>query len=93
VSKQLSIDEMLDAMHELGLDSVTGFENQVEQLASTMAETLADALDINCGEATYQGTAFAGTCAPFWPKRADQPVPECIEHFDVGADWEADDEA
>lgn len=94
MSIQLSADEMLEVLSETSHPLAASFRTQVEATASAMATAIAQVLDCNAGEATFQGVAMAGTCAPFRPRTAGQPVPPAFEHWDVGGhgDWEAEAE-
>jgi hypothetical protein len=47
-----------------------------------MADTIAAALGVTAGPATFEGTAFAGTCAPFRPAFPGQPCPSPLSDYD-----------
>ena len=90
---QLSIDQMLDVLNEI---DPTGnntdfklFRDMVETVATNLARAVAYRLGIECGEASFEGVAFAGTCVPFYPKAPDQALPEVFVmlDFDRASEW------
>ena len=97
-NKKLSIDEMLDALRWLAERDGEGslderlheLKLRVEDVADDVATELANALDIESGVASSEERDFGGTLVPFWPKAADQPVPEVFEELglDPSGDWE-----
>lgn len=83
---QLKIDEMLEAFADLkGFDNpdFIAHKQLIEAAATRLADDLAKRLGVNNGPATFEGLGFAGTCAPFWPKSAEQPCPEVIAEYDA----------
>lgn len=82
MTKLLKLDEMLDVAQGIGLVTFDGYRASIEAIASSLATEIARELDIDCGKATFEGTAFAGTCAPFYPKIAGQECPAPIDAFD-----------
>ncbi len=96
MSIQLNPDEMLEALSGFATDEATPphprfdeFRDRLESLASEMAGALAASLGVNCGDASFEGLAFAGTCAPFQPRTHRQPCPDVLAMLDPGAvaDW------
>ena len=57
-----------------------------EFLATGLATDLAKHLGVECGRATFEGLAFAGTCAPFYARTIDQPCPPALAQHDSG-EW------
>ncbi|MCG7629051.1 hypothetical protein MHM88_14665 [Epibacterium sp. MM17-32] len=84
MSIQLKTDEMLEVLFYTGHPQAALFQRQLEQLADTMADEVAEVLQINRnGPASFEGLAFAGTCAPFEPRSRDQPCPGFLLDFDI----------
>lgn len=93
MSLQLNLEEMIDALREVGETSqVDIFSCQLQTIGTQMAAILAQKLDVRCGPAEND---LGGFCAPFYPKSADQTEPPEIlaRHDDGGADdWTYDHE-
>ena len=87
MAKILNIDDMLEAAENSEMPYLRMHVNQVEEAANSLARALAAHLNINVGTADWQGEAFGGTCAPFYPKFDGQPCPEEIDRGDEGGDW------
>lgn len=47
------------------------------------------ALDVDAGDACFEGTAFGGTCAPFRPRFPGQPCPAPLTDYD-SEEWDQD---
>lgn len=81
---QLKPDEMLDFLRWAGHSSYPLLkqmvENQADILAAAVAETFPE-LTVR-DSASFEGTAFAGTCVPFEPT-VRGPVPEVLQFFAV----------
>ena len=92
MTKLLNLDEMLDCAREIGLPEADVWAGQLEAIGSTMAACIADKLGVIAGDASAEGVAFAGTCAPFNPAFDDQPCPEALEMFDPEGDWGSEGE-
>jgi hypothetical protein len=90
MSIQLNIDNMLDVLSDLDHPEFSGFVACIEAIASAMALKIAEKLDCATDNATFQGSDFAGTCAPFRPKTAGQPFPEVFQNYDDPSEWEED---
>lgn len=90
MSIQLKTDEMLEIIGAIDVERAAALQKRLEALATEMAQFIGHHFDCEYGDATFEGTAFAGTCAPFNPKRVGQELPECFAHYDEGGDWEAD---
>ncbi len=60
----------------------------VEEALDMLADKVAAHYGVEKGETTWEGKAFGGLCASFYPKTADQPCPEMLEEGDPGGDWE-----
>lgn len=88
MSYQLKLDEMLDALCNSGHPQAEQFKRLVEATADVLASALCHQLDIECDTASFQGTAFAGTCVPFRPKHVGQSLPEAIANYDDPEEWE-----
>lgn len=93
MTKLLKIDEMLDVITELCPETESAaLVGEVEQLADKLAEAIVRVTGFHAGGASYQGSAFAGTCVGFYRKTADQPVPEVFEALDPDEEVELLDE-
>ena len=92
MSLQLNLDEMLEALGDIDHPEFADILKGVENLANRAAVLLAEHFDCLTDTATFDGVAFAGTCAPFRPKFAGQDCPEGLSQFDDGGadDWESD---
>jgi hypothetical protein len=73
---------MLECLITLNHPTAAGFQAILEAAGNAMAQLLAKELNIAAGSATFQGTAFAGTCTPFTPISEDQPCPAPICNYD-----------
>lgn len=90
----LKTDEILEALQSIEHPRAASYLAQLEALVDNMASDLGQALGINAGSATFEGTGFAGTAAPFRPAHPGQLLPDAIEHYDTASEWDADsDEA
>ena len=87
--KILSIDEMLEAAHEVfPKRQYQHHVRAIEEAATQLGEALANHLNIRInGPATFE-SAFGGTCVTFRPKNGNQPCPDAIQHKDTSGDWE-----
>lgn len=90
MGKQLKLDEMLEVLTRLNHPQAVGLTAALESIGTHMANIIGEELCIRTDAATFQGLAFAGLCAPFFPRFDGQPVPEVLEDIDEGADWEFD---
>lgn len=88
MSKQLTIDRMLEAALDSEMPGTAQFIEQAENLATILARNLATHLDVETQAAIWQGRAFGGTCARFGPTKPSQPCPDVIHAGDVTGDWE-----
>lgn len=93
MTKLLNLDEMLEVTQQVEPKMGVYFKDALEAIGTLMACVIANRLDVECGVATSEGTAFAGTCASFRPKHPGQPCPEPLTHYD-SEEWddEADDD-
>ncbi|HUZ91548.1 MAG TPA: hypothetical protein VMU78_06580, partial [Methylocella sp.] len=82
MAKQLTLDEMLDCLVSINHPTARTCQAIVEAIGTVMAETIAAALGVSAGPATFEGAAFAGTCAPFRPAFPGQPCPTLLAHYD-----------
>ena len=90
MTKQLTLDEMLDCLITINHPTARISQAIIEATGTIMADTIATALGITAGPATFEGTAFAGTCAPFAPAFPDQPCPAPLSLYDP-KEWATDD--
>lgn len=90
MAKQLSLDEMLEVLLQCDQPRGEQYLTLVETLGCMLAADVAKALRVTAGPATFQGTAFAGTCAPFFPAFEGQSVPALLATYDVDGEWEID---
>lgn len=88
----LRLEEMVDSLHQMGETAYAGiFRRQLELVGTQMAEIIASKLDIDYGPARCEQVEFAGCCATFHPKRADQEEPPFpINQYDSDGEWEDD---
>jgi hypothetical protein len=87
MTKLLTLDEMLEVLIAIGHPAADALQTATEGLATAMAQMIARDLDVAAGAASFRGTAFAGTCAPFRPSFRGQPCPESLTHYDSG-EWD-----
>lgn len=92
MTKTLTLDEMLDCIEILGdKELAKAFARQLESIGDDMRNHLATRLGVGSGTACREPSAFAGTCATFFPSFPGQPCPHPLTEFDV-AEWELDEE-
>ena len=83
MTKQLNIDEMLDVLSDLGHPAYSALRGMVEAAADQCAEAIKEVVPgIETGKASFEGTAFAGTCVAFWSATPKQPCPLVLRDFD-----------
>ena len=89
MSIQLNLDEMLEALGALEPEGAAHWQHDIETIGTKMAARIGELCGCMAGEATSQGVAFAGTCAPFQPLTHGQPIPEALQGLDEGGepDW------
>jgi hypothetical protein len=92
MTKQLTLDEMLECLITMNHPTAPGFKAVIEATGTAIAETLATALGVKAGHATFEGVDFAGTCAPFRPAFEGQPAPHPLSLYDP-EEWQTDDPA
>lgn len=93
MATQMKLDEMLEALQAIVPEKAERFEAILCATGTEMASILAQHHDCEHGEATMEGVAFAGICAPFMPRYRNQPFPEEWEMFDDGGREEWEEEA
>jgi len=91
MTKQLNLDEMLEVCLQLNSELGDIYQKLLETIGTQMADYIAAKLDVKSDAATFQGTGFAGTCAPFWPKYPGQECPEALKPYDP-QEWDDDEE-
>lgn len=89
MSKVLKIDEMLEVLNEIGHPQAADFVAQVEILGDSIAQAIADALNVNHGPSAFD---MGETCAAFTPKFRGQRCPEAIDTKDAGGEWDDEDD-
>lgn len=89
MTKQLTLDEMLECLIALEHETGPRLQATLEAIGSLMAQMIAAKLQVAAGAATFQGTAFAGTCAPFTPRFPGQSCPDLLSRYDSG-EWDHD---
>ncbi|KQS84297.1 hypothetical protein [Rhizobium sp. Leaf383] len=87
MSFQMKIDEMLDALCNMGHHEAAALTTLVETTANTLSAALCKSLLIECDPASFQGAAFAGTCVPFYPALEGQELPPEIAPYDDKEEW------
>ena len=92
MAKQLTIDEMMECAKDAGMPGADAFIRGFENMATALAQSLAHHLHVTCGDASFQGTALAGTCAPFMPRKPGQPCPEPLAQYDE-SEWDDNEES
>ena len=65
MTKIVSLGEMLECLIALGHPTARTCQSVMEAVGTVMAETIADELRVVDGAASFEGAAFAGTCARF----------------------------
>src|SRR5208282_6745947 len=73
---------MLDCLIAMTHPTARTCQAVVEAIGTVMADTIATTLGVTAGAATFEGTAFAGTCAPFRPAFPGQPCPSPLSDYD-----------
>jgi hypothetical protein len=89
MAKQLTLDELLDCLTVMNHPSARACQAVVEAIGTIMADTIAAALGVTAGAATFQGAFLAGTCAPFRPAFPGQPCPSPLSDYD-SEEWDDD---
>jgi len=84
MSIQLNIDEMLEILNFLEHPDYQRVKEVTEDLATELAQMVevVEPRLVSIGDAFFEGTGFAGTCAPFEP-REKGPCPKVLEFFDI----------
>lgn len=90
MSYQIKLDEALEALQAVNPDLARPLENILCAAGDAIGVLLAEALDIEAGECTMQGMAFAGICLPLNPRYQDQPLPDALEGLDDDEAWDND---
>jgi hypothetical protein len=88
MTKDLSIDRMLEAALDSDMPGLAQFVEMAESFATMLAKNLATHLDIEAQDAIWQGLAFGGLCARFGPTRPNQRCPAAIGDQDSEGGWE-----
>lgn len=86
MAKQLNIDEMLQLCTDLGLPDASEYVSAIEEVGSRMAAAIANRLNVEAGDATFEGLGFAGTCAPFYARHKGQRCPVALREYD-SSEW------
>lgn len=86
MTKLLIIDEMLDVLSNIQHPKFSDIRTSVERLADQIGEVVADALGVECGAASYEGSDFGGTCVAFYAPKQGRPCPEPLRAFD-STEW------
>jgi hypothetical protein len=86
MTKLLTLDEMLEILLTLKHPAASACQIALEAIGSAMARRIARELQVDAGSATFQGTAFAGTCAAFRPSFPGQPCPPTLADYDA-TEW------
>lgn len=86
MTKQLTLDEMLETLHALKHPTASDCQIALEAIGSAMARMIAHETRVDAGPATFQGTAFAGICASFRPSFPGQPCPPTLADYDA-TEW------
>jgi hypothetical protein len=89
MAKQLTLDEMLDLLTVTQHLATRSYQAVVEAIGTIMADTIAAALGVTAGAATFQGAFLAGTCAPFRPAFPGQHCPSPLSDYD-SEEWDDD---
>jgi hypothetical protein len=89
MAKQLTLDEMIESLTLMNHPAAGACQAVIEAIGTLMADTIAAALGVTAGPATFEGTAFAGTCAPFRPTYPGQPCPSPLSDYDP-EEWDND---
>lgn len=86
MTKTLTLDEMLDCLEMLKDPAAPALARALEAVGDLMAGTLARTLNVEFGATRREESAFAGTCATFWPKVPGQVCPEPLAMYDA-TEW------
>lgn len=88
MAKILNTDDVLEAVTKDNIPETEILVQTMVEALDMLAAKVAAHYGIEKGETTWEGKAFGGLCASFYPKTADQPCPEMIDDGDPGGDWE-----
>ncbi len=89
MAKQLTLDEMLDCLIAMNHPTARTCQAVVEAIGTVMADTIAAALCVTAGAATFEGATLAGTCALFRPAFSGQSCPSPLSDYD-SEEWDDD---
>jgi hypothetical protein len=87
MAKQPTLDELLDCLTVMNHPTARACQAVIEAIGTVMADTIAAALGVTAGAATFQGAALAGTCSPFRPAFPGQPCPSPLSDYD-SEEWD-----
>ncbi len=82
MSAQLTLDEMLQALTDLGDPRAQDYRALLESIGTVMAQTLAGKLGVIALPAISEGPDLAGTCAGFRAAFEGQDCPAELAAFD-----------
>ena len=83
MAKQLTLDELLDCLTVMNYPTARTCQAVIEAIGTVMADSIAAALGVTAGAATFQGAALAGKCSPFRPAFPGQPCPSPLSDYDL----------
>lgn len=87
MSYQMKLDEMQEVLSNLEHPQADAFEQALCSIGNAMAAAIGATLDIEHGETTQEGRAFAGMCCPFHPRYRNQPLHEAMNYMDAEEEW------
>lgn len=90
MSKILDVNQLLMLAQYRNTRADKSLIIAVEAATSALAVSVADMFDveIDVSGVTYQGEAFGGLCASFYPKHQNQSCPPELQQADPEGDWE-----
>lgn len=98
MSKILTIDEMLCMLNNERADAcalnveqqtrLAGLFERVRQIGTEAGQLVADVLGVKVDDCAYDDPEMGGHACCIRPAHEGQEMPEALENFDCGADWE-----
>jgi hypothetical protein len=82
MTKLLTVDEMLDVLAVVDPATYGQGVAVLEALGTMLANRIGEKLGVGNGPANKEHSAFAGTCAGFWPASEGQECPSPLNEYD-----------
>lgn len=89
LAKQLTLDEMLECIIQINPELAEPYRQALEHIGDAMAYLIGSELNVLHGSAIFDGTAFGGTCCPFYPASHGQTCPAQLAPYDA-QEWDTE---